>query len=264
MCIAIYHDQSCPLDPEAFENSWSNNPDGGGFAYFDESNELVIKKSMNKGQMYDQYYKAIEEYGDKSPFLVHFRIATHGTVDLANAHPFRVNANTVLIHNGMIPTIMDKKQKRSDTRVFVEEYLPRLPKNWLDDKYLFDMVQEYIGASKLVIMTNDPKLDSYLYIVNEKMGHWSKDGKSWYSNRSYCSYKKYNLSAWSQPSIEDKELLDDMIFPECKMCGENAVFDDLCYNCESCVHCGLEENNCKCYARIHSMTDSQFGKGVDS
>jgi len=260
MCIAIYHDQSCPLSPEEFNNSWTNNPDGGGFAYFDESNEIAIKKSMNKGEMYDMYYKAIEKYGETSPFLVHFRIATHGSVNLSNAHPFRVNANTIMIHNGMIPVIMDKKQKRSDTRVFVEEYLPRLPKNWYDDEYLFDIVQEYIGNSKLVFMTNDPKLDSYLYIVNEKMGHWSEDGTTWYSNKSYCSSKSYNLTGWKQPSMSEP-IEDLVVLPECKICGENAVFDDMCYSCESCAMCGLTDDICACYASIHKMTDEQFKTG---
>jgi predicted glutamine amidotransferase len=260
MCIAIYHDQSCPLSPEEFNTSWSNNPDGGGFAYFDEANEIAIKKSMDKGEMYDMYYKAIEEYGQTSPFLVHFRIATHGSVNLSNAHPFRVNANTVMIHNGMIPVIMDKKQKRSDTRVFVEEYLPRLPKNWYDDEYLVDMVQEYIGNSKLVFMTNDPKLDSYLYIMNEKMGHWSEDGKTWYSNKSYCATKTYSLTSWNQPSMNEPNE-DLIVLPKCKVCGENAVFDDMCYNCESCAMCQMHDDICACYKSIHNMTDSQFANG---
>lgn len=258
MCIAIYHDQRCPLTESEFENSWRANPDGGGFVYFDENNELVIKKSMDKNEMKKKYYDAIEKYSETSPFAVHFRIATHGGVNIDNVHPFRANAHTVVMHNGIIPVLMDKGEKRSDTRVFVDEYMSRLPKGWLDDEYIVDMTEEFIGSSKLIIMTNDPRLRSYLYILNEKQGHWSESGTTWYSNKSYCTYKpqttKYSLSSWDQMEIQD----DTIKLAKCKVCGENAVFDDLCYNCDSCVHCNLEEDRCKCYSRIHEMTDSQY------
>lgn len=260
MCIAIYHDQSCPLTEDEFVTSWTNNPDGGGFTYFDEAGDLVIKKSMHRNELMSAYYEAIDKYGDSSPFAIHFRIATHGLVNLDNCHPFRANANTVVMHNGIIPVIMNKGDKRSDTRVFVEEYMSRMPKGWLDDEYLFDLAQEYIGSSKIIIMTNDPKANSYLYIMNEKMGHWSEDGKTWYSNKSYCSSttKKYNLTGWSQPSM-DEPLVHAL--PQCPICDEHAVYDDMCYNCETCLKCESMEDMCRCYTRINGLTDEEFVKG---
>jgi len=258
MCIAIYHDPGCPLSKDEFQNSWENNPDGGGFTYFNESGDLTIKKSMEMGKMYDEYEEAIENFGDSSPFAVHFRIATHGGVNIHNAHPFRADANTVVMHNGIIPVLMEKGDKRSDTRVFVEEYMSRLPKGWLDDEYLVDMVEEYIGSSKLIILTNDPKLKSFLYILNEEQGHWNEEKTKWYSNKSYCrapGIVKYNLGGWSQPNMDG---LTIPALPACNFCDDNAVMDDMCYSCEMCNRCALPDESCMCYARIHTTTDDQF------
>ena len=61
-----------------------------------------------------------------TPFIVHFRIGTHGTSNgIYNVHPFYVDKNLVFAHNGMIHKVDDCK-KRSDTRVFNDTFLKPL------------------------------------------------------------------------------------------------------------------------------------------
>lgn len=266
MCIAIYHDAKCFLTEEEFFYSWKNNPDGGGFMYFDEANEIVIERSMDFDEMRSKYYAAIEKYSETSPFAVHFRIATHGSVNLSNCHPFRSSANTALMHNGIIPVLMEKKDKRSDTRVFAEEYMPRLPKGWMDDDYLFTMVEEFIGASKVIVFTNDPKLDSYMYILNEKDGHWNQTKTKWYSNKSYCSFSKavgpdiktYGIGSWSEPTLAASNSPLD----ECRFCNVPAILDGMCYACETCNDCMMNESSCMCHKSLNDLTEDQWTEYV--
>ena len=59
-------------------------------------------------------------------------------------------------------------------------------------------------------------------------------------------------------------LLDDLEFDgidECLLCGERSVYEDVCYNCESCMVCMMEDQYCQCQlamGEIHSMTDEEF------
>jgi hypothetical protein len=273
MCIAIYHNANCVLSESEIRASWNNNPDGGGFSYFDQNGDIKIEKHMKLKQFMAAYYDAIDKHASRSPFSVHFRIATHGGVNIENCHPFMPNGGTSLIHNGIIPVLFNDKDKRSDTRVFVEEYLPRLGTTWFDDEYLFDMVSEYIGGSKLVVLSNLGMRD--WYIINEHKGHWSSDNNYWYSN---SSYKSASVSCATGPFVSGKQLsiynsedlhaimgnsdseYDDYPLGECIFCASNAVYDEVCYECETCQKCSLSDNHCKCYNSIHSMTDHEYAR----
>jgi glutamine amidotransferase len=267
MCIAIYQSPGHRLPKEQLVQSWKSNPDGGGFAYFNESGDIIIEKDMTLDGMLNKYECAVDRYAGTSPFAVHFRIATHGAVDLDNCHPFRVSDDTALIHNGIIPVMFSSKtDPRSDTRVFADDYLRKLPADWMDDECLFDMVQEYIGYSKLVILTRAGEHDAY--IANESQGQWSDDNKFWYSNASYKSSSKM---VWASDSKQlslgcgsDDVDEDSWILPECYLCGEHSVYDDLCYTCESCQRCYQEDQHCLCNGqfKVHSMTDSQYRNGA--
>lgn len=261
MCIAIYHDAGCVLTQSEVDNSWRSNPDGGGFTFFDNDGRLRIQKYMEKHEFERGYDIATDKYPE-SPFAVHFRIATHGGVNIDNCHPFRVDDGMTLIHNGIIPVLMEKDEPRSDTRVFCDEYLNRLPDGWIDDKYLFDMVEEYIGASKLVVLSNNS--DYPAYIFNERQGHWSHDNKFWYSNRSYCASPSYGINTYpsfGQSKLWTPDTIDEDNIPvlgACRVCSEHSVFDDLCYFCDSCQNCSMDESDCKCYASLHEMNDADY------
>jgi hypothetical protein len=264
MCIAIYQSPGNKLPKDQLVQSWHSNPDGAGIAYFDENGEIVIEKDMTLDGILYKYERAVDRYAQTSPFAVHFRIATHGSVNIDNCHPFRVSEDTVLIHNGIIPVMFNKKDTRSDTRVFVDEYLTKLPANWMDDDHLFDMVETYIANSKLVILSRAGEYDSY--IANEKSGHWSSDRKFWYSNASYMNSRKMlwsdnQLSLGCDINIQDD--YDTATLPECYICGEAAVFDYVCYNCESCQRCYQEDEHCLCDGefRVHALTDAEFNNG---
>lgn len=261
MCIAIFQNAGNIISDDEFYNCWCANPDGGGFAYITPTGEIKVQHYMKYKKMYAAYRAAMEVHGDTSPFLVHFRIATHGSVDLSNCHPFKVNDNQVLIHNGMIPVLYDKGERRSDTRIFAEDYMRKMPDGWLDDPFMVDMVEDFIttGSKVAFLSTNTEHAG---YILNQKLGHWTDGNGIWWSNSSYktCRTTATNpQSAWYRPSdvkFEDPDIAD---INKCVFCDERSVYDGVCYECETCQGCCEPYEYCTCPgSSIHSMTDHQY------
>lgn len=266
MCLAIYQPAKNQISESNLYEGFRNNPDGAGFMYFDENGALQLFKSMHYEEFIDAYEKAWALHGQYSPFSIHFRWATHGTKDISNVHPFRLNEHVGVLHNGIIDCIITDK-KMSDTAAFVRDYLGSLPENWYDSEFLVDMVEDFTRGSKLVIMTNQPGAEYCAYIINEKLGHW--DNKVWYSNNSYsCSRSSVvagKLVPWKRAQdsaavFEDEHLAADLGISTCELCAEESVLDDVCYTCESCQRCLMTEAECMCYGQpsLHGMTDSAF------
>lgn len=260
MCLAIYQPAGKQIPESNLLEGFKNNPHGAGFMYFDEDGQLKTFRSMDFKPFIDEYEKQWALHGQDSPFAIHFRWATHGTTNIDNVHPFRMNENVAVLHNGVLPCkIVDNKM--SDTAAFVRDYLGNMPRNWQDNEFLFDMVEEYCSGSKLVIMTNDPDAEYCAYIVNESSGHW--DEGVWYSNSSYvCPRNRVTKVGSAKKSAETFEELYDI--KQCQLCGEDAVLEDLCYNCDSCQGCWMTDAECACgeqltkQLRVHAMTAEQF------
>lgn len=216
MCLAMLMTPGSTVKEEFLENAFYNNSDGAGFAYINatanpSNPQIRTYKSMSLREFLDAFKLAHKEFGQVSPFLVHFRLATHGSKDLFNVHPFHIGtSNMALIHNGIIPNLkMSKDERRSDTQFFVDEHLrARVEKNphWFDKMKNVQRVVESIGYSKLVVLSANPDSKRQWYIVNEADGHWGKDNNGtsgiWFSNDSYLSYyywrgsKSYMTNRW--------------------------------------------------------------------
>lgn len=181
MCIAIYAPAGKILTRETLETCFKNNGHGCGFAYINESStevrKIFIKKTLDFETFYRQYSRAVRINTD-SPFLIHFRIKTHGKVDKANCHPFSVDDETAFIHNGVITGVGIDPDK-SDTRLFNEKVLQKLPDDWMFNEGIRKLVEDFISTSKIVAMN----IDGDVTIFNEEKGVW--DGGIWFSNTSY-------------------------------------------------------------------------------
>lgn len=189
MCIIASIPSGAQVTEAQLDEMWNRNSDGGGVAYFDDG-KIVTEKSMKKKKFIARVLEIQEEYGHRD-MLVHMRIATHGSVCLENNHPFQVNKNTVMAHNGIMPDafIPPAKSDLSDTRFFIEYFMKHIPTSKLDDPYFCDMVDGMINqgyGNKLVFMTSAPtKYDTY--IIGEYHGTW--DEGVWFSNDSYQQRK---------------------------------------------------------------------------
>jgi hypothetical protein len=180
MCIAIINKSG--LFPAAeFRTIFANNPDGIGFAFTDGHSVRIFKSLTNSDALYDQYRGFREKYPE-SPFLIHARIKTHGAADLKNAHPYHINGDIALIHNGIIdaPIVNPKKSDSWHLCRLIESFAN--PENvFTDGSIESEWVQNIADGSKVAMLHRDGRF----VIFGENLGHWI--GENWYSNNTYKS-----------------------------------------------------------------------------
>lgn len=231
MCIAIVN-KSEFLAESVFENSFENNPDGCGMAYVMDGKVRIIHNLHSWKSLYDEY--ALIRPKTKYPIMIHFRIGTSGIKDERNIHPFMINSDMALIHNGMI-SYNSIYEDKSDTWHFVE-FLKSLksPKNLLNpDSIEFNSISALTSGSKLCILHNSGRFS----ILNESAGTW--DGDSWYSNNTY-KYGLYNPkdwnSGWNYNYDDDLDTIG-FVFDDLKEWHKNVILDsdvyDLCISLKS-------------------------------
>ena len=179
MCLLSICKKGNKLSNKKISNAWNRNSDGSGYAFIKDG-KIEIRKYMDLKEFKESYNSDFMMYGMDSPFLIHFRFATHGKTDLTNVHPFKVNDNLVFGHNGTINSV-DDDVKLSDTQVFNNVILKNLDNDFLDDKTIRILIENAISSSKLAFLHSSGRID----IINESAGHWSDDGKIWFSNDGY-------------------------------------------------------------------------------
>jgi glutamine amidotransferase len=182
MCVIVRQPRGAYLDKERAKRLWKQNSDGGGFAWIGDNGEIETRKFMEFHEFWPNFESTRSTYTDRE-YLLHMRIATHGSVRIENVHPFRIDEHTVMAHNGVLPWKIrpGAGDDRSDTLVLAEDWLPSLPGDWLDNPILVAMVEDLIGSSnKLMFLTNSPELSHNVYILNSEAGT-EIDGM-WFSN----------------------------------------------------------------------------------
>lgn len=204
MCIAIYSPKGNPVPCENYlKNSFMYNPDGAGFAYNTKHNNVQIQKGyMDWDSFWAAFTKADEKYDfKKCGVLIHFRITTHGGTNPECCHPFplvadegvmrktKVKSDYAVIHNGIIDLTSweaNRRQKMSDTMVFIEKYLSKIATNkkWFKNKSNFDLIYDLID-SKMAILNGYGEINATAGFIKDIDGNY-------YSNTSYkeARYKK--------------------------------------------------------------------------
>ncbi len=182
MCLAILTDGNLPVDN--LKIGLKNNPDSWGIGYSvkNAKSNFAISKGLKANDFVPAFTAALNDRRRISDMLIHFRIRTHGTRSIENAHPFRVSDHSLLIHNGMISNL-ETTGSESDT-ARLAACLSVIPEDILYTNGVFDMLEVIAGyGNKFVLL----RRDGSPYIVNESLGHWIAG--TWYSNRSYEAYK---------------------------------------------------------------------------
>lgn len=194
MCIAILN-KSGFIPDQHIQNSFDNNYDGAGLAWI-ESGIIKTYKTMNDISEFIQTYKKIRKNND-SPILLHFRISTHGKVNISNVHPFMIGNKMAMIHNGMIDfPILNKNLSDTHSLVLLLNKLSN-PENIHDSNSVeFQFIKETCdNHSKMVFLSADSKYT----IFNEEKGHWID--QTWYSNYTYKDYGRYDFGGKSMDNL---------------------------------------------------------------
>ncbi len=191
MCIICVLPIGTTISDEELKNCWDNNDDGAGFMYVNPiSGNIAIKKFMNFDRFKKSFRSTFDLHKKDTPFVLHFRIGTHGANSIENVHPFRVNDNVAFCHNGVISCV-ETAGTMSDTRAFNEVFMKDLPHNFTRNKSVMTMINQLIGHNynKLVFLDRDKNIT----IVNESLGEKS-EGR-WFSNGSFRRYSRGMFSS---------------------------------------------------------------------
>lgn len=179
MCIIILNKTGI-LPKEHFENSIWRNKDGAGLMYAVDG-KLHTFKSLKPKEVVEEYYRLREKYNDV-PIGIHFRLETDGGINTENCHPYEVNSETMLMHNGILGRYSNMQTNMSDTRLFIADILSRIPTATIFTNHMLKLIAQAIGVGNKFLLIN--KHGSYA-IVNEGSGHWDDNKENWYSNDSY-------------------------------------------------------------------------------
>lgn len=132
------------------------NPDGFGLAW--RADDALHHAKYGPDQK-DEFIKDLAVLDNTAglEYVAHFRKATHGAPCVELSHPFAYDDPTgnpvVVFHNGVIRVKTEKDE--SDTQVFVDRVLARLPVKWWENSALKYLVEKTISPSRMLIMTLD-------------------------------------------------------------------------------------------------------------
>ncbi len=126
------------------------NPDGFGYMTWSKKKGLQVRKTMNE----EQFLKWVQKIPDTQPVVYHARIATHGSVNVRNCHPFLSDDKQwAFAHNGILRIQNERDMTDSET-FFRRIAMPMLRAGYHpNDKGDFDaMVNTIIDGSKFAFM----------------------------------------------------------------------------------------------------------------
>lgn len=241
MCLITFLPEGIEPDAEAIVAGADCNPDGHGYAIVD-CDRLLVERGLDAHTLIERFLAARRDH-PAGAAMFHSRLATHGVINTANCHPFRLGADrrTVMAHNGILPVNVRPKtgERRSDSRIAAERYLPRLGS--LRQASVRHQVEEWMGpGNKMVLLTVDPAFDSTAYLLNEDSGFWVEG--VWYSNQNFV-----DASGPWLPSVEHDVWA-------CCQCDGLVAETGLCGECGHCQFCGENAPFCECWR--HTTTCS--------
>lgn len=202
MCLIVYKPEDASLPGNILDRGYRMNDDGFGIMYPKGDGTLRVIKGVFTLKIINQVFGYAMKHN--VPLAMHFRMRTHGLIDVGNCHPFRVlnkeehGRDLCMMHNGILRVPTDTDHTRSDSWHFVHRYLaPVLRKDpsLIDDEAFRRMISDVIGNwNKLTFMDGDGKT----YIINRSAGtdmdgawfssgYWSKDARI-YADNDYDLY----------------------------------------------------------------------------
>jgi hypothetical protein len=233
MCIIIYKPTGkMMVDETIIETCFANNPDGAGYMIREFNDSIKIRKGFMDVESFKNSLNRERNLENKEVVL-HFRIATHGSVKKGNCHPFPITRsiadlrrvshnklNYAIAHNGIIQGYSSKnKYNLSDTMQLSKKLVAMIHQPLEMKKYLSGIHSRFIVfLPKETIIT----------------GEWIEEDGIKYSNASYMPYA-YGMHRSN--TYYETDIID-----ECDLCHKATSPDDLIFDrttglfiCEDCI-----------------------------
>ena len=138
---------------------------------------LCTPTKFFKSLDYEEFKSELDKVGKEENCILHFRLATHGSVCKANCHPFK-KKDVYFAHNGVLDITPIGNKTDSET-AFIKYIYPQIAKHGLCSVQTELAVQEVIGYSKFAIMQGE-KISLY--------GNYEKVKGVYYSNLRFLHY----------------------------------------------------------------------------
>ena len=146
MCILIYKPKHAQMPSiEILDKAMRHNPHGFGFV----SSNHKLYKTMS----YERFLQELAKVDDSENCIIHFRLATHGSICRRNCHPFK-QRDVFFAHNGILRIQPINDMTDSET-AFKTLIYPSVAKYGLFSDEVGKVVDSIIGYSKFAMMQND-------------------------------------------------------------------------------------------------------------
>ena len=184
MCILIHHPANVSFSDELLNDFYAHNSDGFG-AMYSEGGKLVIVKTLGKPQEINALYKDALKGRE---CIIHYRMKTHGDIDMENCHPYKVTDDIWMAHNGILAMGNPVDKTKSDTWHFIKYILrPALEANPM---LIFDVdYQQYLeemigGSNKFAFMHSNGESVVLNYDAGvEHEGAWLSNTYAWSAHK---------------------------------------------------------------------------------
>lgn len=186
MCLIITGKSKTIIDtlldtPGLLRDILDSNGDGLGAMYVTSKRVLRTPKIVTSDPL--QAIGFIKQLpADDREMAIHFRMKTHGHIDLTNCHPYTVLPDQLaMMHNGVISWVDDTSDlSKSDTWHYIEQFMkPMLqasPQLFLVPAFQ-EVIEEHIGTGNRFVFMDK---EGNLAILNRRTG--IEHGGMWFSN----------------------------------------------------------------------------------
>ncbi len=225
MCLLHTHPAATEFDFDDIADFYTHNSDGLGVMY-SQDDELFIRKFLPKSSE-EAYQIYLDEILGRE-CVVHWRMRTHGTISMANTHPYVIFGEgaempMAMMHNGILSQGNSKDKNMSDTWHYVQDTLvPLLAKSpeMFNSEPFMDVIESHIGYGNKFILMNHLGETA---IMNggqfvEYKGALLSNTYAWTSSKGGFGFssKRYTSSGYGGSSVyagaswwKDQDLLED-------------------------------------------------------
>lgn len=145
MCVIIIKRKGVPLPARnILEACHHANPHGMGF--------VSSSGKYYRGMDYKRFLFGLDSVGKEEECIIHFRIATHGSICPENCHPFR-SGSVWFAHNGILPILAEGNMTDSET-AFRNVLIPAIERFGIESDEFAATVNSIIGTSRLAFMVD--------------------------------------------------------------------------------------------------------------
>ena len=157
------------------------NPDGCGFA---------TPETIYKSLRFTAFVKHLCSLSTDTPAIIHFRLATHGSICRDNCHPFKDARSSIsFAHNGVlsIEPVNDLTDSETAFRFY---FMPIIAQYGLYSIEFESVVKSIIGGSKFAFINQEGNLRMF--------GKFIKQDGCYYSNYSFAEMNSLEIKYYAR------------------------------------------------------------------